>query len=202
MKSWRNGWIVAFTIGVVPITYGCATDSDGELPANHEIIEELASEETPASAETVIADEVGQVDGQSLVPEVLEPAGERTRSPGRAGNSETQRSNTVRADTIPPAGQRRLINDEVRLQGRINTLDRRLRDFDIGMPRTRDAEPSGVSLLGPPHSIDRRLHLERQALRARVKADQRQVQQLQYRQITGSRQSVPGTGSSRGLLRR
>jgi hypothetical protein len=141
-------------------------------------------------------------EAKPVVLEDLEPAGEEMRSHGRAGNRGTQRSNTVRADTIPPTGQRRLVNDQVRLQGRINTLDRRLRDFDNGISLARDLDPSGVSALDPPQSINWRLDQERRALKARVKADQRQLQRLQFQQLIGSRQPVPGTGSSSGLLRR
>lgn len=107
---------------------------------------------------------------------------------------------TVPSDGVPSdgvdwgAGRRdsdakyRLIKEEMRLQGRIDTLDRQLRAFDTNPPSraARESDPRGR-----PESIERRLDVERRTLEAQVRQIRRELQGLRMEQSPTS--TSPGS---------
>jgi hypothetical protein len=87
----------------------------------------------------------------------------------------------------------RLIEEQMRLRGRINTLDSQLEAFDINPP-SRAARESDRR--GRPEAIERRLDVERRTLEARDRGIRRELRQLRREPTPIS----PGTGSRESLF--
>jgi hypothetical protein len=91
----------------------------------------------------------------------------------------------------------RLIEEQMRLRGRIDTLDSQLKAFDINPPSraARESDPRGR-----PEAIERRLDLERRTLEAQDRQIRRELRQLR----NGSSPRSIGSGSqgtsSQGLF--
>ena len=100
-------------------------------------------------------------------------------------------------DRLDSDAETRLIEEQMRLQGRINTLDLQLRAFDRNPPSgaARESDPRGR-----PEAIERRLDVERRTLEARSRRIRRELRHLRYQPTPIS----PGRGSrgksSRGMF--
>lgn len=90
-----------------------------------------------------------------------------------------------------------LIEEQMRLRGRINTLDRQLEAFDINPP-SRAARASDSR--GRPEPIERRLDIERRTLEARERRISRELRQLRYQQSPRSLGSGSRESSSQSLF--
>jgi hypothetical protein len=102
-----------------------------------------------------------------------------------------------RAGRLDTDTENRLIEDQMRVRGRINTLDRQLKAFDANPPSqaARESDPRGR-----PEAIERRLDLERRTLEAQDRRIRRELRQLRYGSSPGSVGSGSRGGSSQGLF--
>jgi len=91
-------------------------------------------------------------------------------------------------DRLDTDTETRLIEEQMRLRGRIDTLDRQLNAFDINPP-SRAARESDSR--GRPEAIERRLDIERRSLEARERRIGRELRQLRSQPTLLS----PGPGS-------
>jgi len=97
------------------------------------------------------------------------------------------------ADRLDSDVETRLIEEQMRLRGRINTLDSQLRAFDINPPSraARESDPRGR-----PEAIERRLDVERRTLEAQDRRIRRELRQLRRERTPIS----PGTESRESLF--
>ena len=87
------------------------------------------------------------------------------------------------ADRLDSDAETRLIEEQMRLRGRINTLDLQLRAFDRNPPSraARESDPRGR-----PEAIERRLDVERRTLEAQNRRIRRELRHLRYQPTPGS----------------
>ncbi len=101
------------------------------------------------------------------------------------------------ADRLDSDVETRLIEERMRVQGRINTLDTQLRAFDRNPP-SRAAPESDRR--GRPEAIERRLDVERRTLEAQHRRINRELRQLRYEPTPRSIGSGSRGNSSRGMF--
>jgi hypothetical protein len=159
---------------------GGIAGSNGEI----EVPEPKASEETEK-------DNAPDSPGNSL--DTMISKGLR-RAPAATGSSDGVDRGDDRLDSDT---ETRLIEEQMRLRGRIDTLDSQLKAFDINPPSraARESDPRGR-----PEAIERRLDLERRTLEAQDRQIRRELRQLR----NGSSPRSIGSGSqgtsSQGLF--
>jgi len=91
-------------------------------------------------------------------------------------------------DRLDSDAETRLIEEQMRLRGRIDTLDSQLKAFDINPP-SRAARESDSR--GRPEAIERRLDVERRTLEARQRRIRRELRNLRDQPTP----ILPGSGS-------
>jgi hypothetical protein len=172
---------------------GCAAPEAGDLGVENE---------GPA-----IAGEGGEADpnAELRVPEQKAPEDmEMDNAPDSPGDQpDTMISKGRRrapVTTVPSGGvdrgadrrdsdtETRLIEEQMRLRGRIDTLDSQLKAFDINPPSraARESDPRGR-----PEAIERRLDVERRTLEARDRRISRELRNLRDQPTP----ILPGSGS-------
>ena len=145
--------------------------SNGEI----EVPEPKASEETEK-------DNAPDSPGNSL--DTMISKGLR-RAPAATGSSDGVDRGDDRLDSDT---ETRLIEEQMRLRGRIDTLDSQLKAFDINPPSraARESDPRGR-----PEAIERRLDVERRTLEARDRRISRELRNLRDQPTP----ILPGSGS-------
>jgi hypothetical protein len=159
---------------------GCDTPGSGDLGAENEGSSIAAGEG--------VADPNAEIE----VPEEKAPEGVETKNaPENLGTRPDTMISTGRrrapvttapsdgvdwgADRLDSDAKNRLTEQEMRLQGRIDTLDRQLKAFDTNPPSraARESDPRGR-----PEVLERRLDVERETLKAQVRQIRRELRWL------------------------
>lgn len=200
LRETGNGFSIALSVVAVVVLMalaGCAPPEAGDLDVENER-PSLTGEGGVANPNSEIeaSDEVeteNAPDSPGDPPDAMISKG-RHRAPVTGVHSKGVGSGPDRLDTDT---ETRLIEEQMRLRGRIDTLDSQLKAFDINPPSraARESDPRGR-----PEAIERRLDLERRTLEAQDRQIRRELRQLR----NGSSPRSIGSGSqgtsSQGLF--
>ncbi len=114
----------------------------------------------------------------------------------RSGGAATPGLPLLRPDPAAPGvtneaedADRRLTIEGRRVQGRIDTLDRQLQEYDDSLQRTIGQDRIGTS---SQEATERRLDLERRSLEYRQDRIERERQRLEYERRRDSSRTAPG----------
>ena len=192
----RSPLSVAAVVALVALA-GCAAPGPGDPGVENEgpsIAGEGGVADPNAEIEVPEAMEMeSPPDSTGDLPDTMSSKG-RPRAPAATVPSDgvDRRDDRLDSDT-----ETRLIEEQMRLRGRIDTLDSQLKAFDINPPSraARESDPRGR-----PEAIERRLDLERRTLEAQDRQIRRELRQLR----NGSSPRSIGSGSqgtsSQGLF--